>query len=338
MKERTFITLVLALLYVFDSFSQSTGTGDTDAPQALHLSGAVGAHDPTIVECDGSFYRFSSGLGIPVAVSKDLHAWSSAGTVFDRRPGWTSATVPGVVDFWAPEVLSLGGRYRIYYSVSTFGSNLSAIGLASNATLDPSSPNYAWIDEGPVIRSSATDDFNAIDPSVAFDAAGVPWLAFGSFWSGIKLIKLDRDTGKAADPAGRPLPIARRPDPPDAIEGAYILPKGEWFYLFVSFDFCCRGTRSTYSIRVGRAASIQGPYFDHDGRPLLEGGGTLLRESGDRFKGPGHNSILVSKGIYYLVYHAYDAHLGGLARLRIEPLNWDDEGWPYVRGTGSRKR
>jgi arabinan endo-1,5-alpha-L-arabinosidase len=331
------LLVLLARLAAAQAPSASEGDakddpGKADAPDALTLSGSVGAHDPTIAVCAGKYYRFSTGLGIPMAVSSDLKSWAPAGsgTVFDRIPAWTRSAVPGSTDFWAPEVVKLGGRYRIYYAISTFGSNVSAIGVASNATLDPLSPDYAWIDEGAVIESRRADDFNAIDPAVAFAPNGAPYLAFGSFWSGIKLVELDRDTGKLAKPGESPLPIARRPSPPDAIEGAYILPKDGKYYLFVSFDFCCRGSSSTYNIRVGRSNSIEGPYLDRDGKPMLEGGGTLVRESGARYKGPGHNSVLVDAGVYYLVYHAYDAQAGGLVRCRIEPLRWDAEGWPFV--------
>lgn len=305
-----------------------------DAPAALTLSGSSFAHDPTIAACEGLYYRFSSGPGLPLAVSKDLQAWAPAGQgrVFDRSPEWTKRDVPGSTDFWAPDLVRLGGRYRIYYSVSTFGSNLSAIGLASNATLDPLRAGYAWIDEGPVIESRRSDDFNAIDPCVAFDAAGDPWMAFGSFWTGIKLVKLDKDTGKLADIGAKPICIARRTDGVDAIEAAYILPKDGKYFLFASFDACCKGLLSSYNIRVGRSDSITGPYFDQGGVAMLEGGGSLLRASGARYKGPGHNSVLIANGIYYLVYHAYDVKAGGMPRLRIEPLKWDEGGWPVGAG------
>jgi arabinan endo-1,5-alpha-L-arabinosidase len=327
-----------ALLSAQSSPQASPSAADPDAPMALRLSGSRGAHDPTLVECGGKYYRYGSGLGIAMAVSTDLAEWRQLGAVFERIPPWTRASVPGSTDFWAPEVVKTGERYLLYYSVSTFGSNRSAIGLASNATLDPSNPAYEWKDEGPVIESRPSDDFNAIDPCVAFDAAGIPWLAFGSFWSGIKLVRLDGKTGKLAEPGAAPLSIARRPESPDAIEGAYILPRRGKYYLFVSFDFCCRGSRSSYNIRFGRSDSIAGPYLDRDGKPMLEGGGSLLRESGSRYKGPGHNSILVVGETSYLVYHAYDSQSGGIARLRIEPLQWDAELWPYVTGIGAGGR
>jgi arabinan endo-1,5-alpha-L-arabinosidase len=333
----TLLPLLLAASAALSSAAQAASppAADPDAPLALALSGARNAHDPTIAEYGGKYYRFCSGLGIPVAVSSDLREWKQAGVVFERIPAWTRAEIPGSTDFWAPEIVKLGGRYRIYYSVSSFGSNRSAIGVASNATLDPTESVYAWTDEGPVMESRPSDDFNAIDPCVAFDAAGDPWLVLGSFWSGIKIARLDHGSGKLSEPGAAPLSIARRPEAPDAIEGAYVLPWKGRYYLFVSFDFCCRGVQSSYNIRYGRSDSITGPYLDREGKPMLEGGGSLLRESGSRYKGPGHCSVLVSGGTCYLVYHAYDAQTGGIARLRIEPLQWDEGSWPYVTGLGA---
>jgi arabinan endo-1,5-alpha-L-arabinosidase len=86
----------------------------------------------------------------------------------------------------------------LYYAGSTFGSRRSVIGLATNVTLDPNRPDYAWVDEGEVIASSPTDDWNAIDPNLVLDENQQPWLAFGSYWSGIKLRKVDAATSKLA--------------------------------------------------------------------------------------------------------------------------------------------
>jgi Beta-xylosidase len=344
-------TMALALVLAAAAFAaaddSAAGTaaepGSGDAPDALPQSGISSAHDPTVVAEGAKYYRFSTGPGLPIAVSSDLKNWQYAGRVFSRNPQWTKDDIPGSTDFWAPEVVQLGGRWRVYYSVSTFGQNRSAIGVASNATLDPDSPDYAWVDEGAVIESKRLNNYNCIDPCVATDSEGTPWLSFGSFWSGIKLVRLDAVTGKLTEPkaddptttAAEPLAIARRMDSVDAIEGSYILPKDGKYYLFVSFDACCQGSRSTYNMRVGRSDVITGPYLDRDGVPMLKGGGTLLRAGGERYKGTGHNSILIDKGVYYLVYHSYDALFGGLVRMRIEPLKWNAEGWPYVTGAGA---
>ena len=82
-------------------------------------------------------------------------------------------------------------RLALYYAGSSFGSNNSVIGLATTPTLDPRSPRYHWTDDGLVFRTTSSDNFNAIDPSLVTAADGGKWLALGSFWSGIKLIQLD---------------------------------------------------------------------------------------------------------------------------------------------------
>jgi arabinan endo-1,5-alpha-L-arabinosidase len=100
--------------------------------------------------------------------------------------------------------------------------------------------------------------------------------------------------------------------------------------LFVSFDSCCQGANSTYNVRVGRSDSLTGPYVDRDGVPMTEGGGTLILSEYDRWKGPGHNGILIKDGDYWMVYHAYDSKQNGTPKLRIESLSWDEEGWPSL--------
>ena len=125
------------------------------------------------------------------------------------------------------------------------------IGLATNVTLDPASPQYQWIDEGLVIRSVPTDNWNAIDPNMGFDADNTPWLSFGSFWDGIKMRRIDRSTGKLAAADTTLYALASRGG--DAIEAPSIVYRDGYYYLFVSFDLCCRSVISTYNIRVGRS-------------------------------------------------------------------------------------
>src|SRR6185436_5478457 len=101
--------------------------------------------------------------------SNRLH-WTRGPSVFPSPPPWTTNLVPGFRGyFWAPDVVFAGDRYLLYYSVSTFGKQLSAIGLATNPSLDAASPQYHWTDHGAVLQSRAGDAFNAIDPSVILD-------------------------------------------------------------------------------------------------------------------------------------------------------------------------
>lgn len=292
----------------------------------LPVTGYVAqVHDPTMIKADGKFYLFSTGRGISIRCSPDMKEWRFCGRVFGDYPRWVLQKVPEVGDLWAPDILYHNGKYYLYYSASSFGSNQSAIGLATNATLDSTSPAYKWVDEGEVFSSQRNNNYNAIDPNVTMDADGTPWLAFGSFWSGIKLVQLDATLARPAADA-KLITIAAKPGN-TAIEAAYIARRGEYYYLFVSHDFCCKGVDSTYNMRVGRSAAITGPYLDRDGKPMLEGGGTMVYSGSARWRGPGHNSILIDGDTYWLVYHSYDAQFGGVPTLRVEELQWDEEGW-----------
>jgi arabinan endo-1,5-alpha-L-arabinosidase len=269
------------------------------------------------------------------------------GHVFDAIPQWVQQRSPGTKELWAPDISYEHGEYRLYYAYSLFGVNTSGIGLATNKTLDRKSPNYQWVDKGLVLESKATDDFNAIDPNYVEDAKHQAWLSFGSFWGGIKMRALDAATGMLSKTDTKVYSLASRvkPDhpapqkfdpehptlPPDwqAIEAPFIVPHGGFYYLFVSFDLCCRGTRSTYHTMVGRARSVTGPYVDQAGLPMTQGGGTLLLGPNKRWLGPGGESVLrESDGSDIIVFHAYDSTTGRPS-LQISTLVWKD-GWPVA--------
>lgn len=294
-------------------------------------------HDPSIVVDGDDTYVFTTGPGVLVRRSKDLETWEDVGPVFDAPPRWAQEIVPDQPDLWAPDVASFSGRHHLYYAISRFGTNQSAIGLATNKSLDPKRSDYEWVDRGPVIQSKpGRDDWNAIDAHVAFDREKRPWLFWGSFLSGIKSARLDPKTGKLALDA-RIVSIAARP-PPGAVEAPYVVWKDEYYYLFLSFDFCCRGAASDYRIVVGRSARIAGPYVDREGRALLAGGGTPLLAGYGKWRGPGHNSVLLREEGDLLVHHAYDADDGGRPRLRLSPLVWTEEGWPLAGEVEDRAR
>jgi arabinan endo-1,5-alpha-L-arabinosidase len=152
-------------------------------------------------------------------------------------------------------------------------------------------------------------------------------LFFGSFWSGIKAVEIDARTGKPG-PDVKVQPIAQRPEPPDALEAPFVIHRGKDFYLFVSFDACCQGTKSTYNIRVGRSSKIEGPYVDKEGKPLLQGGGTPVLATQGNQVGPGHCAVLREGNRYLLAYHFYDGDANGIPTLQVRPLAWTKDGWP----------
>ncbi len=297
------------------------------------LSGDLGAHDPVIAREGGKWYVYYTGIGVRSKVSADGRAWQEGPSLIDKLPAWVGEYVPTTSrNFWAPDIarVKIGGkdRWALFYSVSSFGKNRSVIGLVTNETLDSASKKYGWKDEGPVVSSKMGDDYNAIDPAYVEDEEGKPWLVFGSFWDGIRLVALDGATLKPAADAEL-LPLARRGGV-GAIEAPFIVRRGAWYYLFVSFDFCCKKTESDYKIAYGRADKLAGPYVDKAGVAMLEGGGTILDAGDERRKGPGHCAVYQSGDQAILVNHFYDAENLGNATLQIRPLRFDEAGWPEL--------
>ena len=341
--------------FLFLFLTLVVGTAALDAksnraahPHAFKLQGDIEfTHDPSIIEDGDTWYLFSTANGpdrkgeLPIRCSKDLENWSLCGHVFDGVPDWIKKESPQTRELWAPDISYFDGKYHLYYAFSVFGKNTSGIALLTNKTLDPKSPGFHWQDEGLVLESHAEDDFNAIDPNLSIDTQGHTWLAFGSFWSGIKMRRIDRKTGKLSTEDTKLYPLASRkrpdnppPNPPglpgnwQAIEAPFVVHHHGYYYLFVSFDLCCRGVKSTYKTMVGRSRNITDPYVDADGKAMLDGGGTPLLVGNNRWFGPGGESVLQSKSGDIIVFHAYDGKTGR-PYLQISSIAWV-KGWPHA--------
>ncbi|MEO6817521.1 MAG: arabinan endo-1,5-alpha-L-arabinosidase [Edaphobacter sp.] len=319
------------------------------AQKALTLTGdASGTHDPSIIKQNKTWYVFATGKApgggqFEVRCSTDLHQWKVCGQIFDAIPAWIHQRSPGTKELWAPDISFVNGEYRLYYAYSLFGRNTSGIALATNKRLDFASPNYRWVDHGLILESKANDNFNAIDPNFVRDEHGHDWLAFGSFWDGIKMRRLDDKTGKLSASDNRLYSLARRakpanPEPAtpnlpanwEAVEAPFIVHYHHYYYLFTSWDLCCRGTKSTYKTMVGRAKSVIGPYLDKTGKPLTEGGSTELLTANTRWLGPGGESILMDpKGDDLIVFHAYDAKTGKPS-MHLSTIDWTGD-WPHAQ-------
>jgi arabinan endo-1,5-alpha-L-arabinosidase len=304
-------------------------------PEVLTLSGDLeGVHDPVVIKEREIYYvsctggRKGEGV-IPIRVSKDLRSWKLTGYVFPSLPEWAAAEIPRARNAWAPDISYFNGKFHLYYSVSSFGSRNSALGLAANKTLDPAKPEDQWVDEGLVLRSyEETDDWNAIDPNLVIEDEKNLWLTWGSFWSGIKMRRLDFATGKLSttDTTLYALCSRDRSDPiRGSVEAPFVIRHGPYWYLFVSYDRCCRGVNSTYNVVVGRSRRITGPYLDKTGQPLTAGGGSLVIEAATpHWRGP----VLQEPGGDYLFFHAYHG-TSGRPHLQISTLVWED-GWPQA--------
>ena len=344
------------------------------SPLALTLSGEFrGVHDPSIMQQGNHYYVFATGSAVPprerrssspaapsgtdarasepqlpIRCSDDLHAWTRCGAVFPAGiPLWIRQASPETHELWAPDISFYDGIYHLYYAYSAFGKNTSGIALATNRTLDASSPDYKWEDQGLVLESHAGDNYNAIDPNLVLDDHGDAWLAFGSFWSGIKMHKLDRASGKLSTKDKKLYSLATRAKPAkvagaepglppnwQAVEAPFVFHHGSYYYLFVSWDLCCRGPNSTYNTMVGRSHSVHGAFVDKDGKRMSKGGGSPLLVANRSWVGPGGESVLHTTEGDIIVFHAYDATRGWPA-LQVSTIDWTGD-WPAAMVGGAQ--
>ncbi|MBR1415575.1 MAG: family 43 glycosylhydrolase [Prevotella sp.] len=302
-------------------------------------------HDPVMARDGDTYYIFATGMGIQQMTSKDRRTWTVLPQpVMTVMPGWTTDSVPGFGSHvWAPDVIQWHGRWWMAYSCSTFGKNGSAIGLLSNRFLG----GGVWKDEGCIVCSrEKRDNWNAIDPNFVIDRqTDTPWLVWGSFWDGIQLARLDSTMHIAQ--GERPRTIARRFDPAykpsepnptskyagtNAIEAPFIFHHGDYYYLFVSWDYCCRGAKSNYRVAVGRSRSVEGPYLDREGRDMATGGGTLFLE-GDKqqWEAAGHSAAYTFGDEDIFICHGYSATQNGAAMLVQHTMGWTADGWPELQ-------
>lgn len=297
-------------------------------------------HDPSIIRQGSTYYVFSSdvvgqspGGFLRIRCSQDELNWTPCGSVFAQIPEWLQQKVPGAAYLWAPDISYFGGLYHLYYAGSTAGSQQSVIGLATNTTLDPTDPSYKWVDAGEVLESAPGDDFNAIDPNIVIDAAGSVWMTYGSYWSGIQQTQIDPQTGVVLANAVR-FSLATRPNVPNnPIEGASIVHHGDFYYLFVSVDYCCNANAATdnYKEAVGRSTSPQGPFVDMDGTAMMNGGGTVILEEDGSWNAPGGGTAYIdaTTGESLLVFHALEMTESGAPYLWVKHISWQND-WPVL--------
>lgn len=295
-------------------------------------------HDPAIYQDDvtGNYYIY--GTGAKCQKSKDLVHWEKVGRVVEQPPAeaveWT-----GGKDIWAPDIIKVGSEYRLYCSNSTWGVRQSCIFLAVS-----DSPEGPFIPRGIVIKTSNEVDVNAIDANVITDAdTGEMYMVYGSFWGGVHVLKLDPETGLAAQ-EGVGTCLARRPRwMSGAIEGPYMIyhPETKYYYLFVSYG----SLKTDYQVRVGRSKSILGPFVDYHGRELTDINDSdnsiglmafcgYCWNDGIPYMAPGHNSVLHDKdGSWYLVCHIREKNFTGKSEpstMQIRKMFWTDQGWPVL--------
>ena len=308
-----------------------------------YVTDTVMVHDPVMAYERGIYYLLSTGMGLQWATSKDRRTWVVQSTPFiENIPQWTHDSVPGFRNHvWAPDILRWHDRWWLAYSCSTFGKNTSAIGLMTADRL-----NGQWRDEGCIVASrEKRDNWNAIDPAFIVDDNDQLWMAWGSFWDGIQIARVDSSLFTLHSSLQKTIARRHRPGDPDAaenptskfagpnaIEAPFILRHGDYYYLFVSWDYCCRGAKSNYRVAVGRSKNVDGPYVDREGRDMLNGGGTLFIE-GDKqeFEAAGHCAAYdLPSGESVFICHGYSIRHDGQSILIQKPITWTADGWPTL--------
>lgn len=291
-------------------------------PNPGPVTGDTLVHDPTVVKTpSGTYLAAHTGTNVQLKTSTDRTAWRNAGAVFPGGAPWTTPYTGGDTNLWAPDISYRNGQYYLYYSASSFGSSKSAIFLATSTT----GASGSWTNQGLVIESTTSSNYNCIDPNLVVDAQGRWWLTFGSFWSGIKIVAINPSTGKRSD--SNIVSLASRPDADGAIEAPVITRRGNYYYLWVSFDRCCASASSTYRTMVGRSTSVTGPYTDRSGRAMLSGGGTEILAGHGSIHGPGHPAVLTDTDADVLMYHYYANN--GAAYLGINLIRYESD-WPVI--------
>lgn len=188
--------------------------------------------------------------------------------------------------------------------------------------------------------------FHCIGPQALVTTQGV-YLTFGSFQHGIAQVEIDPSTGGVLS-GSAVTPIATRrilsDNEPDAdlalnaLEGGYIRQHGSHYYFFVSYDYCCKATQSTYWLIVGRSTSPQGPFVDRLGRdlwstvespgpndPQFTAGSAAFIATDENVIGPGSMALIEGPdGCSVMVHHYYDGSRGGAVTLMARPVEWVD--------------
>ncbi|KAF2877021.1 glycosyl hydrolase [Massariosphaeria phaeospora] len=291
------------------------------------------AHDPALIRRDdGIYFRFSTGSKIAIHSAPSLTGpWTYRGAAI---PKGSKINKGGKDDLWAPDVQKVGDTYYLYYSVSAFGSQNSAIGVATSSNLDKDS----WTDLGTTgIESASGKPYNAIDSNL-YLANGQYYMSFGSFWHGLYQVKMANPPKKIASGAAS-TNLAYVPSGEHAQEAPLIYKYGSYYYLFFSAGKCCGfdanrpAKGAEYKIQVCRSSSPTDGFVDKSGKKCTEGGGTTVLESHGWVYGPGGQGVFndPSQGPV-LYYHYVDTRIGyadGQKLFGINNINFSS-GWPVV--------
>ncbi|ROT36749.1 glycoside hydrolase family 43 protein [Sodiomyces alkalinus F11] len=337
MKLITVISTLLAIAIPSIGVAGQPGLalGSTTYPNPGICTGTcVNTHDPFIVRrSDGVYFRFSTSGRVTIHTASAITGpWTYQGAAL---PGGSTIDLEGNQDLWAPDVIQVDNTYYLYYSVSTFGSQTSAIGVAQSSTLDAGS----WTDLGStgIDSDPASEPYNAIDANLIRAAGGQYYMTFGSYWAGIHQVAMRNPPTQTA-PGSVPYQIVSDPVSRN-VEGATLFPRNGFYYLFYSKGFCCRYDQERpppggeYRVLVCRSESPAGNFVDRNGTSCTQGGGTVVLESHGFVYGPGGQGVYLDPQLGpVLYYHYLDTRIGYADRQKQFGWNRIDfsSGWPVL--------
>ncbi|MBQ2733858.1 MAG: family 43 glycosylhydrolase [Clostridia bacterium] len=297
---------------------------DTVFPRILRLDGdyVSASSCPEIIKHNGVYYNFNQSGGIVVKKSTDLINWTKIGSVFNTKPAWIKAEI-GSDSIWAPGCYKVGDKWRVYYAASSLGSQNSVIGMALAET-----PEGPYTDCGMVIRSYKGDPYNCIDPCVFTDDDGQTYFIWGSYWTGIYMRRLDKETGLLLEGSSEQWHLAQGTG---QMEAPYLIKKDGYYYLFVAMGNLSKN--ESYHWTVGRSESLFGPYVDKNGKPMLENNSSRLTAYKPGVQGLAHaHPFLDDDGQWYMVGECWldRTDPNRKVQLHISTIVWNEEGWPVT--------
>jgi beta-xylosidase len=280
--------------------------------------------DPSVIRVGDDFYATATTGGwaphFPILHSKDLINWKTIGAVFREKPAWAKG------DFWAPEIVADKGRFFVYYTARR-DEGKDKKGTLCVAVAVADKPDGEWRDKGALV----CQEMGSIDAEFVRDERGRPvliWKEDGNdrrqpTW--LYAQELDESGTRLV---GVPKRLFRNTEAWEGgvVEGADVLRRGGWFYLFYSGNACC-GRQCDYALGVARSKTIFGKWEKNPANPILA--------ANDFWQCPGHGSIVSTADERdFLLYHAYRKRAFGfnvgrealLDEVKIE------NGWASVNG------
>ncbi|GMF11444.1 unnamed protein product [Phytophthora lilii] len=207
-------------------------------------------------------------------------------------------------DWQAPDVQKVGNMYYLYYAVSTFSSQKSAIGLAQSKTMEAGT----WTDIGSVnVTSDGSKRYNAIDPNL-FQVGGQYYLNFGSSWQGLFQDKMKPTPTQSTGEVANQLSFTSNHE---VMEAAYEFSYNGYYYLFYSLGSCCGYNKNRpakgkeYRILVCRSKSPTSGFVDKNGNDCRKNGGTVVLASHDWVYGPGGQGVYNDPKYGPVLYYHY---------------------------------